>query len=178
MMQGGGPMRPFRKKTAEVRQKHMLLPISLWRPRGDHSLEGSEAVFGAVSVLSNTLASMRVRLMRESQEQSGDALARLVGYQPEPTYGCVHASGRPWRPAEARRATATPSRCRERTGRWRRWTSSTHSRVEPLRDLGHRATFGTRSRRRTAAHWYIPRAGNDSLPPRGHGRVTRGVNRP
>lgn len=79
-------MWPFTRKAAGgVRTAaHVPRLTPVWRPRGDHSLEGSEAVFGAVTLLSNTIASMRVRLMAGDKEDSFHDLARLVSYQPNP----------------------------------------------------------------------------------------------
>lgn len=79
-------MWPFTRKAASGGKgsAHSLRLAPIWRPSGDHSLEGSEAIFGAVTLLSNTIASMRVRLMAGDQEDSAHDLARLVSYQPNP----------------------------------------------------------------------------------------------
>ena len=61
-----------------------LWPSSLWRPRGDHSLEGSEAIFAAVTMLSNTVASMELKLMKGNEEAKDHYLSRLIQYQPTP----------------------------------------------------------------------------------------------
>lgn len=80
-------MWPFTRKQQQPPQQQArgtLWPVSLWRPRGDHSLEGSEAIFGAVTLLSNTIASMHLRLMQGYREAEDHPLARLIGYQPNP----------------------------------------------------------------------------------------------
>lgn len=79
-------MWPFTRKQQQPQPqaRGTLRPVSLWRPRGDHSLEGSEAIFGAVTLLSNTIASMHLRLMQGYREAEDHPLARLIGYQPNP----------------------------------------------------------------------------------------------
>ena len=57
---------------------------SIWRPKGDHSLTGSEAIFGAVTMLSNTVASMDLKLLKGSEEAKDHPLSRLISYQPTP----------------------------------------------------------------------------------------------
>lgn len=147
-------MWPFRKKRAEVQQKRMLLPVSLWRPRGDHSLEGSEAIFGAVSVLSNTLASMRVRLMRDAQEQGDDALARLVGYQPNPRMDAFTF----WQTMEACRSTAGNCyafKVPGANGTVEALDILDPARVEPVRDLDTGDVW-YRVTPQDGGEWYIP----------------------
>ncbi len=77
-------MWPFTRKAAKKSGEKLTIPrvTPVWRPRGDHSLEGSESVFGAISLLANTIASMRVRLMFGDREDIGSELSRLVNYQP------------------------------------------------------------------------------------------------
>lgn len=55
---------------------------SLWKPKGDHTMEGSEAIFGAVTLLSNTFASTRVELMQGYHPAKDHPLQLLMGYQP------------------------------------------------------------------------------------------------
>lgn len=74
---------PFGGRKQE--QIHVqLTPESMWHPRGDHSLRGSEAVFGAVTMLSNTIASMHVHLYHGWEEAVDHPLHRLLCYRPSP----------------------------------------------------------------------------------------------
>ncbi len=75
---------PFKRRKPDQPAQAQLVPTGLWRPAGERSLEDSEAVFGAVTLLANTLASMPLRLMQDGQEKADSDLARLVGYQPNP----------------------------------------------------------------------------------------------
>lgn len=79
------PPRP-RADPVEVKElKRHLWPLSIWRPQGDLTLEGSEAIFGAVTLLSNSLSSMRLHLYQGHEIAHDHPLERLIAYQPSPT---------------------------------------------------------------------------------------------
>lgn len=65
-------------------QLHAAERQSLWPTGGDYSLTGSEAVFGAVTMLSNTIASMTLRLYKGWEEATEHPLHRLIAYEPSP----------------------------------------------------------------------------------------------
>ena len=78
------PFNRFRSRDKPEAQVRSLVNQGLWQPSGDYSLTGSEAVFGAVTMLSNTLASMRLRLYRGWDEDTAHPLHRLIAYSPSP----------------------------------------------------------------------------------------------
>lgn len=81
-------MWPFdrKKKSTAVttRPAARTWPSSLWKPKGDHSLEGSEAIFGAVSLLSNTIASMSIKLTQGYRDAVEHPLYNLLAFKPNP----------------------------------------------------------------------------------------------
>ncbi len=80
-------MWPFTRKsnkTVTTQPTARTWPSSMWKPKGDHSLEGSEAIFGAVSLLSNTIASMNVKLMQGYREATDHPMHTLLSYKPNP----------------------------------------------------------------------------------------------
>lgn len=76
------PFSRFSRRTGSVNVQ--VSPSSAWKPRGDYSLTGSEAIFGAVTLLSNTVASMHLRLYRQWDEATDHPLHRLLCYRPSP----------------------------------------------------------------------------------------------
>ena len=82
---------PFKKRTPknEERQPAQRREISfrsLNRPRADRTIEGNEAIYAAVSRISNTLASMPVHLYKGFELAAGHPLERLVSLEPNPNY--------------------------------------------------------------------------------------------
>lgn len=73
-----------REVGADTRTVTLAPGSSLWRSRGDYTLTGSEAVFGAVTLLANTVASMRLRLYRGWDEAVDHPLHKLISYRPSP----------------------------------------------------------------------------------------------
>ena len=121
---------------------------------GRPQLGGERSRLWAVSVLSNTLASMRVRLMRESQEQSGDTLARLVGYQPNPRMDAFTF----WQTMEACRSTAGNCyafKVPGAHGTVEALDILDPNRVEPVRDLDT-GDIWYRVTPQDGGTWYIP----------------------
>ena len=58
----------------------------LHRPRADWTLEGNEAIYAAVSRISNTMASMPVHLYKEFEIQRDHPLEWLVNVEPHPAF--------------------------------------------------------------------------------------------
>lgn len=56
----------------------------LHRPRADWTLEGNEAIYAAVSRISNTMASMPVHLYRGYEIQRDHPMERLINLEPHP----------------------------------------------------------------------------------------------
>ncbi len=80
-------MWPFAKRGRDApRQSNQgyVHPLYIWMSQGNISLEGSEAIFAAVTRISNTLASMPFRLYKGFDEQKDHPLSRLLSYQPRP----------------------------------------------------------------------------------------------
>lgn len=61
-----------------------LWPLDLWRPKGDRSLEGSEAIFGATTLLANAIASMKIELKQGPRVAAEHPMHRLISSQPNP----------------------------------------------------------------------------------------------
>ncbi len=78
------PFNRFRSRDKPAAQVRSLVNQGVWQPSGDYSLTGSEAVFGAVTMLANTVASMRLRLYRGWEEATEHPLHRLIAYSPSP----------------------------------------------------------------------------------------------
>ena len=56
------------------------------RPRADRTLEGNEAIYAAVSRISNTIASMPLHLYRGYEIQEDHPLERLINLEPHPGF--------------------------------------------------------------------------------------------
>ena len=56
------------------------------RPRADRTVEGNEAIYAAVSRISNTVASMSMHLYKGWEIQKNHPLERLVALEPHPGY--------------------------------------------------------------------------------------------
>ncbi len=59
---------------------------SVSRPRADRTVEGNEAIYAAVSRISNTVASMSMHLYKGWEIQKNHPLERLVALEPHPGY--------------------------------------------------------------------------------------------
>lgn len=58
----------------------------LTRPRADRTIEGNEAIYAAVSRISNTIASMPVHLYKGYEIQTSHPLERLINLEPHPNF--------------------------------------------------------------------------------------------
>ena len=56
------------------------------RPRADRTIEGNEAIYAAVSRISNTVASMPMHLYKGYEIQTDHPLERLVSLEPHPNF--------------------------------------------------------------------------------------------
>ena len=56
------------------------------RPRADRTMEGNEAIYAAVSRISNTIASMPMHLYRGFKIQEDHPLERIVSLEPHPNF--------------------------------------------------------------------------------------------
>ena len=85
-------MWPFtRRKTKDEERKPQRVARDVSfrginRPRADRTIEGNEAIYAAVSRISNTLASMPVHLYRGYEIAAGHPLERLVSLEPNPNF--------------------------------------------------------------------------------------------
>ena len=59
---------------------------SVNRPRADRTLEGNEAIYAAVSRISNTIASMPMHLYKGWEIQKDHPLERLISLEPHPSF--------------------------------------------------------------------------------------------
>ena len=59
---------------------------SVNRPRADRTLEGNEAIYAAVSRISNTVASMPIHLYKGWEIQKNHPLERLINLEPHPSF--------------------------------------------------------------------------------------------
>ncbi|MEG1515286.1 MAG: phage portal protein, partial [Clostridia bacterium] len=76
-------MWPFNRKAARARDEPSVLGISVARrTRGDQDMTGSEAIYAAVSRISNTVSCIPVHLYREYELQRDHPLERLVSFAP------------------------------------------------------------------------------------------------
>lgn len=84
---------PFRRsrKSAQARDKPRYAvrekPLrSLRRPRADRTIGGNEAIYAAVSRISNTMASIPMHYYRGFEIQHDHPLERLVSLEPHPNF--------------------------------------------------------------------------------------------
>jgi len=80
---------PFQRHKAQARDKPVIRPRELtWitRPRADRTIEGNEAIYAAVSRISNTMASMPIHLYKGYEIQENHPLERLVSLEPHPNF--------------------------------------------------------------------------------------------
>ena len=78
------PFDRFRRRDRAGIETHTLPGDGIAKSQGDMGLEDSEAVFAAVSLLSNTLASMPVKIYHGWDEVTDHPLHRLLCYRPIP----------------------------------------------------------------------------------------------
>ena len=76
-----------RDKPAGVRVREMRM---INRPRADRTLEGNEAIFSAVSRISNTMASMPIHLYKGYEIQENHPLERLISLEPHPNFSAFN----------------------------------------------------------------------------------------
>ena len=78
------PFDRFRRRASPGAEIHTVPGDGMYRSQGDIGLEDSEAVFAAVSLLANTLASMPVRIYHGWEEATDHPLHRILCYRPNP----------------------------------------------------------------------------------------------
>ena len=72
-----------RDKPAPVRHRDLRM---ITRPRADRTIEGNEAIYAAVSRISNTMAAMPMHLYKGFKIQEDHPLERLVSLEPHPNF--------------------------------------------------------------------------------------------
>lgn len=77
-------MWPFTRRVRQAEGGRRSFASSLWSPRGDHSLAGSEGIFAAVTRLADTLASTPFNLYKGAEIAWEDPRQRLVSYMAAP----------------------------------------------------------------------------------------------
>ena len=80
---------PFRKAQARDEPKRPVRARDLRminRPRADATITGNEAIYAAVSRISNTMASMPMHLYKGYEIQTDHPLERLVSLEPHPNF--------------------------------------------------------------------------------------------
>jgi HK97 family phage portal protein len=70
------PQRPVRSRDLRM----------INRPRADRTIEGNEAIYAAVSRISNTMASMPMHLYKGYEIQENHPLERIVSLEPHPNF--------------------------------------------------------------------------------------------
>ena len=70
------PQRPVRSRDLRM----------INRPRADRTIEGNEAIYAAVSRISNTMASMPMHLYKGFEIQTDHPLERIVSLEPHPNF--------------------------------------------------------------------------------------------
>lgn len=82
---------PFRRKAkAQARDKPIVRATRnlrmLTRPRADMTVQGNEAIYAAVSRISNTIASMPIHYYKGYERQEQHPLERLISLEPHPNF--------------------------------------------------------------------------------------------
>ena len=72
-----------RDKPVPVRRRDLRM---ITRPRADRTIEGNEAIYAAVSRISNTMAAMPMHLYKGFKIQEDHPLERLVSLEPHPNF--------------------------------------------------------------------------------------------
>ena len=82
---------PFQRHKAQARDEprrtvrsRELAPIN--RPRADRTIEGNEAIYAAVSRISNTMAAMPIHLYKGYEIQTDHPLERIISLEPHPNF--------------------------------------------------------------------------------------------
>ena len=71
-------------RTLKVRQSRSWRSVN--RPRADRTMEGNEAIYAAVSRISNTIASMPIHLYKGWEIQREHPMERLISLEPNPNF--------------------------------------------------------------------------------------------
>ena len=86
-------MRLFRRQKNEQRardkprrERQVRDLRSIQRPRADRTIEGNEAIYAAVSRISNTIASIPMHYYRGYEVQKDHPLERMVNLEPNPNF--------------------------------------------------------------------------------------------
>ncbi len=81
---------PFRRHKAQARDKPGVRASrnlrALTRPRADITIQGNEAIYAAVSRISNTIACMPIHLYKGFEIQKDHPLERLISLEPHPNF--------------------------------------------------------------------------------------------
>jgi len=81
---------PFQRTRAQARDKPRIVRRqelrTITRPRADATITGNEAIYAAVSRISNTVASMPMHLYKGFKIQEDHPLERLVSLEPHPNF--------------------------------------------------------------------------------------------
>jgi len=81
---------PFRKHKAQARDKPQARNVRnlrmVNRPRADMTIQGNEAIYAAVSRISNTIAAMPIHFYKGYERQEFHPLERLISLQPHPNF--------------------------------------------------------------------------------------------
>lgn len=88
---GGERMKnPFRRAKAQARDKPAVRTTRslrmLNRPRADMTIQGNEAIYAAVSRISNTIAAMPIHYYKGFEIQRDHPLERLMSLEPHPNF--------------------------------------------------------------------------------------------
>lgn len=82
-------MKLFGKHQAQARDKPQVKARNLrsvYRPRADATIQGNEAIYAAVSRISNTIACMPIHFYRGYEIQRDHPLERLISLEPHPNF--------------------------------------------------------------------------------------------
>ena len=81
---------PFRRAKAQARDKPAVRTSRslriLNRPRADMTIQGNEAIYAAVSRISNTIASMPIHYYKGYEIQRDHPMERLISLEPHPNF--------------------------------------------------------------------------------------------
>ena len=82
---------PFQRKKAQARDEpRQARRLRTWRsinrPRADRTIGGNEAIYAAVSRISNTVACMPIHYYKGWEIQTDHPLERLISLQPSPNF--------------------------------------------------------------------------------------------
>ena len=88
---GGERMKnPFRRAKAQARDKPGVRTTrslrTLNRPRADATIQGNEAIYAAVSRISNTIAAMPIHYYKGYEIQRDHPMERLINLEPHPNF--------------------------------------------------------------------------------------------